>query len=337
MRFNFIKVLAFATVWGAFSLTACDSDSTSANSNTDEEVSSSSSEFILSSSQNQQSSSSVKSESSSSVILDPDPGSSSSSAESSSSSIVSGSSELSSCSAESSSAAIEIVDPSTVIKGTMTDERDGRVYKTVTIGSQTWMAENLNYAYTGVRFSFSGYTSDSTSWCYDNKPSNCESYGRLYTWAAAVDSAALVDAAVGLWSCGYGEICNFNGFVRGVCPKGWHLPSQVDWETLLTSISSIVDDFAKYCIYEDAGKKLKTVGGWVDGSDTYAFSALAAGERLYTGIFAHMGSYARFWTSTDGKNFEAYNLYIDDNYGSVILYRGDSSKNDALSVRCLKD
>ena len=72
--------------------------------------------------------------------------------------------------------------------GEILDTRDGQVYKTVKIcdkdnnNCQTWMAENLNYRYVGVKYNYNGYTSDSTSWCYDNDPSKCATYGRLYTW-----------------------------------------------------------------------------------------------------------------------------------------------------------
>ena len=119
--------------------------------------------------------------------------------------------DSSSSSAKSSSSSVAYVEPcrtdsvDTCEYGTLTDERDGQTYKTVTIGTQIWMAENLNYAYTGVPYKYtykdSSYTSDSTSWCYDNVPANCAKYGRLYTWAAAMDS-------VGTWSangkgCGY--------------------------------------------------------------------------------------------------------------------------------------
>ena len=116
----------------------------------------------------------------------------------------------------------------------MTDSRDGQTYKTVKIGNQVWMAENLNYAYTGVLYNNSGYTSDSTSWCFSNDPANCIKYGRLYTWAAAMDS-------VGTWStngkdCGYGVQCTPIYPVRGICPEGWHLPDKAEWNTLFTAV-----------------------------------------------------------------------------------------------------
>ena len=127
--------------------------------------------------------------------------------------------------------------------GTLTDDRDGQTYKTVKIGEQWWMAENLNYAYTGVFFKYVlstdsnlVYYSDSTSWCYDNDAANCAKYGRLYTWAAAMDSAGIIPGNTAN-GCGYREICNLGHVkVRGVCPEGWHLPDFTEWEALRTAV-----------------------------------------------------------------------------------------------------
>ncbi len=103
---------------------------------------------------------------------------------------------------------------------TFTDARDGKTYKTVKIGSQTWMAENLNCAYS---------EGTARSYCYGNDPANCEKYDRLYTWSAAMDSAAVFgDGGKG---CGYGVKCTPTYPVRGACPEGWHLPSNAEWDT----------------------------------------------------------------------------------------------------------
>ena len=160
-----------------------------------------------------------------------------------------GSSESkSSSSEEAESSSSKVTEP---VKGTLTDSRDGQTYKTVTVGKQTWMAENLNYAYTGVPYNYySGSTSDSTSWCYSNAAANCTKYGRLYTWAAAMDS-------VGTWStnskgCGYGTACSPTYPVRGICPEGWHLPTNAEFETLFTAVGG----------QSTAGKMLKSTSGW---------------------------------------------------------------------------
>jgi uncharacterized protein (TIGR02145 family) len=224
------------------------------------------------------------------------------------------------------------VDPSTVVTGTMTDSRDGQTYKTVKIGNQVWMAENLNYAYTGVLYNNSGYTSDSTSWCFSNDPANCIKYGRLYTWAAAMDS-------VGTWStngkdCGYGVQCTPIYPVRGICPEGWHLPDKAEWNTLFTAVGGA----------STAGKMLSSTiswssvpGGWVRdgyGTDAYSFSALPAGLRDATG-YNNVGYHAYFWSFSEYNSSRTYIVGLDDEFDKADLY--GSGKDYGYSVRCVKD
>ncbi|WP_290722559.1 fibrobacter succinogenes major paralogous domain-containing protein [Fibrobacter sp. UBA2449] len=240
-------------------------------------------------------------------------------------SVSSSSTKPSSSSVESSSSD-GYVEPSTVVAGTMTDERDGKTYKTVTIGTQTWMAENLNYAYIGIPYNYSGYTFDSTSWCYGDNPANCTKYGRLYTWAAAMDS-------VGTWStnskgCGYGTTCSPTYPVRGICPEGWHLPTKAEFETLFTAVGGS----------STAGKMLKSTNGWNssgNGTDAYAFSALPAGRRNYDGDFNYEGDRAYFWSSTEGDSSGANGMCLD--YYSDSAGPGNYYKYYEFSVRCLKD
>ncbi len=186
-----------------------------------------------------------------------------------------------------------------VVTGTLTDSRDGQTYRTVKISGQVWMAQNLNYAYTGVPFDNGYYTSDSTSWCYDNDPANCAKYGRLYTWAAAMDS-------VGTWStngkgCGYGKTCSVASagsatLVRGICPKGWHLPSHDEWKALIVAVDGSITE---YTSSNTAGTKLKSVTGWnacsgITNEDAFGFSALPAGDMLSSGYYYYEGDDAYF-------------------------------------------
>ena len=214
------------------------------------------------------------------------------------------------------------------VEGTMTDSRDGQTYKTITIGSQTWMAENLNFAYIDVPYNYRGRTSDSTSWCYDNEVSNCTKYGRLYTWAAAMDS-------VGTWAtngkgCGNGKTCSPTIPVRGVCPVGWHLPTQTEWRMLFNTVGGS----------DTAGKMLKSISGWKDdegednnGVDTYSFAAKPAGHRLYFGEFSGEGNYASFWSATEDTFEQTYEMSLSGDRA----YLSDGFKYVGLSVRCVKD
>ena len=297
-----------------------DKSSSSVKGSEPVEVSSSSAKETKNSSDSK-SSSSVKSGESSSSSKDK-----SSSSVSSSSSVKSSSSS----SVKQSSSSVGFIDPDdVVVTGTMTDSRDNKVYKTVTIGTQTWMAENLNYAYTSVPYKFDSkygsYTSDSTSWCYDDDPSNCDKYGRLYTWAASMDS-------IGTWStngigCGYGSTCSPTYPVRGICPTGWHMPTKAEFETLFTAVGGSFQ----------AAKRLKSTSGWEAAGkaiDAYGFSALPAGARDNKGAFSSPGLYAYFWSATEFRDY-AYNIFLYGNDEFAYLKYVD--KYLGLSVRCIKD
>ena len=207
--------------------------------------------------------------------------------------------------------------------GTMTDKRDNKTYKTVKIGYQVWMAENLNYADSTKTPSLKG-----NSWCYADKAENCDVTGRLYTWAAAIDSVALANDADNPQTCGYGKTCTLPAIVQGVCPSGWHLPTYDEWQTLFKAVGGS----------SAAGKALKSGSGWYgngNGTDTYGFSALPAGYRYGYGDFYDAGDIAYFWSASEGSSYSAYYMYLYYNYESASMDR--HNKIYSLSVRCLQD
>ena len=280
-------------------------------------------------------SSSSKVTSSSSVILSSD--SKSSSSNTSSTSVQSSSSSKNEAI---SSSSVSISSSSVILsggEGTLKDSRDNQVYKTVSIGTQTWMAENLNYAYKGKTSTF-----DSSSFCYDDDPTNCSKYGRLYLWSAAMDSA-------GTWStngkgCGNGKFCLPTYPVRGVCPEGWHLPTEEDFRILSRGTGATWDERNFY--YIDAGKYLKSTSGWNDngnGTDAYGFSALPAGIGLQGGPFQQLGYIATFWSATRVIESNVDDYYSDDAFVMTLYQNSDHAflppqdMYSAASVRCLKD
>ena len=191
-----------------------------------------------------------------------------------------------------------------------------QVYKMVTITtkspvySKTWMAENLKYE-----------TKNSS--CYNNVQSNCDTYGRLYTWAAAVGKTEDV--------CGSGKLCVSNDAIQGICPDGWHLPSSDEWVELINAVGGV----------SEAVSVLKSREGWEksNGTDNYGFSVLPGGEFVVASEAPSLGYYyilenAAFWTSeADGKS-NAYGVLFDNIKVSV---NGGYSKDDRFSVRCIMD
>ena len=208
-------------------------------------------------------------------------------------------------------------------EGFLTDNRDGQTYKTVTIGTQTWMAENLNYADSVTTASLKG-----KSWCYNDVAANCDVAGRLYTWAAAIDSVKLATDADNPLDCGYGRECGLTGKVQGICPSGWHLPSYDEWNALFTAVGGQLN----------AGKVLKSQTGWYsngNGTDAFGFSALPAGSRYDYGYFNYDGYHAYFWSATELYTDLAYLMYLY--YFNEYAYLDYDFKDFGFSVRCLRD
>ncbi len=280
--------------------------------------------------------------SSSSVCEDCDDGSSSSvtpKSNDSETSVSSSSTKSSSSSVESSSSSrigCKTETEDNCEYGELLDDRDGQTYKTVKIGDQWWMAENLNYAYLQPTEEL-----DSSSFCYNDSAEYCERYGRLYIWSAAMDSAAVFSADGA--ECGYKSICSSTCPVRGVCPKGWHLPSIDEWDDMVAYVGG--DHYA--------GRMLKTTTEWfvyddnIVGIDAYAFSGWPSGRRDNFDKFDEVGRFAFYWSASEVLadievladnailRTDAYNIELGFNYMGV--QRSDYYKSGAMSVRCIQD
>ena len=198
--------------------------------------------------------------------------------------------------------------------GTITDARDGKVYKTVVIGNQTWMAENLNVdkfrngdpipeAKTKEEWKKAGEEGKPV-WCYYNNDStNGRIFGKLYNWYCVNDS-------------------------RGLAPEGWQIPTDLQWKELTIFLGD----------EEIAGQKMKSKNGWSEngnGSNDSGFSGLPGGNRTGSGRFFNpeFGKQGIWWSKDDINHF-AYHFYLLDD---GILPAPCSPKQEGLSVRCIKD
>jgi len=180
--------------------------------------------------------------------------------------------------------------------GPVVADIDGNVYNTVLIGSQTWMVENLKTS------KFRNGAVITNSWYYGNNPGNGNIYGRLYDWYAVNDP-------------------------RGLCPEGWHVPSDAEW-TQLTN----------YLGY-NAGGKLKATYLWaipnVGATNESGFTALPGGYRHLYGDFLYIGYYGYWWSASEDFTSSAWGRYM-------FYYNSDVSrlgyyKELGFSVRCLRD
>jgi uncharacterized protein (TIGR02145 family) len=230
--------------------------------------------------------------------------------------------------------------PSTgfVCGNSFTDSRDGHLYNTVQIGSQCWMKENLDV---GDRIDGDLQQTDNNQiekYCYDNLPVNCSLYGGLYLWEEMMDYAP---STTGI------------PLVQGICPAGWHVPSNSEWCTMENTLDATVSCVSLVTGLHgfDIGGKLKAVTGWsgtnVGATNSSWFTALPGGyRRLLSGnYFAGKKYYAYFWSATEfssqfawGRSLSTYHkqVYLDNNYDknpTISL----SSILRGFSVRCIKD
>ena len=200
--------------------------------------------------------------------------------------------------------------------GTVTDLRDSQSYKTVTIGDQIWMAQNLNYADSITTPSLLGRSN-----CYEDSLENCEIYGRLYSWTAAIDSVELSKQGL---NCGDNALCEMPEVVQGVCPEGWRLPKLIDFQTLLQYIGTEFRDYP--------GLKLKSKVSWKaggNGTDIYGFSLASANHED-----AHLWI-AESKASNSGDGY-VYAHYFDLSYNSDSQEFGIQGTAHKYPVRCLK-
>jgi uncharacterized protein (TIGR02145 family) len=197
-------------------------------------------------------------------------------------------------------------------------DADNNNYATVTIGSQVWMAENLNV---GVRIAGNQEQTDNgikEKYCYNDLESNCNIYGGLYQWNEMMQYVTTEGA-------------------QGICPTGWHLPSDGEWTTVTDFLGDVFV----------AGGKMKTTGTieagtglWYDpntgATNESGFTALPAGARYLFGAFNNVGYYGTWWSSSEDDASTAWirGMY----YGHSTVYSYNYDKNSVgFSVRCLRD
>jgi len=201
------------------------------------------------------------------------------------------------------------------------DIRDGQTYTTVQIGSQCWMAENLNI---GTMINSVGNQANNGTiekYCYGNNTANCDEYGGLYQW----DEMMAYSATQG---------------VQGICPDGWHLPTDVEWCTLEQFVDPTITCSSTGWRGVDGGGKLKEAGTthWqapnTGATNSSGFTAFPGGHRDTNGYFGNLTDHGYWWSSSEGGS----NAWRRDlTYDNAQVYRTSYSKNCGYSVRCIRD
>jgi len=228
------------------------------------------------------------------------------------------------CGSSSDTVKIYFASPGFVCGDPLIDTRDWQSYKTVQIDTLCWMAENLNIGsmVNGSNDQFDNGVIE--KYCYDDIQDSCTIYGGFYQW----DEMMQYDTIPG---------------TQGICPAGWHIPSDDEWKYLEGTVDSQYSvgdpEWDLFLVYRgfDAGLNLKSSSGWSsggNGNDMYGFFVLPGGYR-YTNNFYSIGYNTYFWSSSEYNSTKAWRRELAfDNSG---VYRYYTNKKLGFSVRCLKD
>jgi uncharacterized protein (TIGR02145 family) len=215
-----------------------------------------------------------------------------------------------------------------VVTTPFTDSRNFKTYPVVKIGEQYWMAENLDY---GTFINSSEDQTDNSvieKYCYNNNEDNCALYGGYYTWSEMMQYVNTESA-------------------QGVCPSGWHVPSDVEWKMLEMNIGMSLEsaDSVGWRGTNEGGK-LKAIGTelWESpnegATNESGFNALPNGYFDVTEVvpndkFKGVGSTATFWTTTSDEEFTRYYHHLD--YSTAKIFRTTGYSGNGTPVRCVKD
>ena len=213
-------------------------------------------------------------------------------------------------------------------------DADGKSYPIVQIGDQWWTAENLAYlpnVSPPTEESYSEkyyyvYEYNGTNIAEAKATENYRKFGVLYNWSAIMNGES-------------GNNLNPSG-VQGICPNGWHLPSDSEWDELAQFISNLKGPFNKEegGDWEEVGKYLKATNDWNNegnGTDDFGFSGLPGGFRYTEGFFYYIGEAGGWWTSTDIDATGVEDIVLSNEYNS--LFMDGHFKEIGFSVRCIKD
>jgi uncharacterized protein (TIGR02145 family) len=207
--------------------------------------------------------------------------------------------------------------------GTMTDQ-EGNVYKTIVIGTQEWMAENLKTSKYRNSETIANVTDNAQwanltagAWCYFNNDNQFDCpYGKLYNWYAVSDN-------------------------RNLCPNGWHIPTDLEWNTLVGYLDPTFDPNAQGVQSNIAGSELKTISTqyWqspnANSTNESGFSGIPGGQRGSNGGDGLIFDSGFFWSRTESSITSAWAR--DLGYDVLNIQRGFDDKIKGFSVRCLKD